>query len=182
MLYSLVLLGTTAAQAQKKMPTVTVELKLIPDSIVVEAKDDTSYIIITNGNGFLTKSSVLFRKIVDWMATDVPGDNKDNYVTIEGTSFESLSKFYRSQFKTDKEDSDEFKKKMKSAKKRAMELNGNLFRLGGYKTDSRIKAKTGSDQQTTESISENQPQPNVEKKPKNKFEGVSVPTGPQKQN
>jgi hypothetical protein len=74
------------------------------------------------------------------MSNDKPGDNENRHVTIEGTSFESLSKFYRSEFKTEKDADEETKKRMKSAKKRAMELNGHLYRLSGYLTDSRTKS------------------------------------------
>ncbi len=137
--------GVTLAQEDipGKMPTMKTELTLIPDSIVIRAKNGTSYIIVTNGNGYITKDAKLFRKIVEHMASDSPVDGLDKFVLIEGTSIGALSKFYRT----------EFKGAPLVDKKRAMELNGNLYRLTGYKLGSTptpiIQPTTGTTTTTT---------------------------------
>lgn len=117
--------------AQSSMPTLKTEINLIPDSIVIRSNTDTSYLIVTNGNGFLTKSRVLFEKIMDHMLSDtIAGDGIENYVLIEGTSMGPLANFYRKEVRGTKD------------KKRALELNGYLYRLTGYKLDYHIAGQT----------------------------------------
>ena len=112
--------------AQNKVGSIKTDLVVIPDSVIITSNDGNYFIIVANGFAFLTQSESLFRKIVDHMTSDtIALDGIDNCVRLEGTSMKPLSKFYRK----------EFKGSGSIDKKRALELNGRLYRLTGYKLD-----------------------------------------------
>ncbi len=130
LLLAILILSTGIAMAQKTMKTTTATVVLIPDSIVIAGKD-TSYLVITGGNGFLTKNYDLYRQIIDHMKNDtVRNDGIENVVLLEGAYIGALSKFYKGQF--GKKDID---------KTRAIELNGYLYRITGYKLDFKLSEK-----------------------------------------
>ena len=153
----------TFAQIKDRAFTVQTNITLIPDSLVIISKNDTSYLIVTHGNGFLTKNPNLFRKIMNHMNADTSVfDGIDNIVTIEGTSMGALSKFYRKQFKGSVN------------KERANELNGYLYRITGYKLDYQLAGAVPVVETTPQIETAIKTEPPTETKPASTPEPVKV--------